>query len=145
MIPDGVAIITNNVTQAGFGRTRPNSDFYYLTGVDVPDAKLILVPEKVARKAPDSEYWKTTIYLPSRDPRRGVWDDIRLFPGEEARKETGIDNSADLNTFYSAVGRLLHLTDTLYLPLGTSSVSPQNLSPELLFAENIKKIIREEK
>jgi hypothetical protein len=69
IIPDGVAIITNNVTRAGFGRTRPNSDFYYLTGVDVPDAKLILVPEKVARKAPDLEYGKTTIYLPSRDPR----------------------------------------------------------------------------
>jgi Xaa-Pro aminopeptidase len=64
-----------------------------------------------------------------------------FFREKRRERKTGIDNSADLNTFYSAVGRLLHLTDTLYLPLGTSSFSPQNLSPELLFAESVIKII----
>jgi len=142
LIPDGVAIIVNSpTTRVDFGLPRPNDDFYYLTGVDVPDAKLILVPEKVAKRSANPEYWKTTLYLPSRDWRKGVWDDPQLFPGEEAEGETGIENTADLNTFYTAISRLSNITDVVYCPLGARGTSPQNLAPEYLFVESLKPIL----
>jgi len=142
LIPDGVAIIINSpTTEVDFGLPRPNEDFFYLTGVDVPDAKLILVPEKVAKKCANPEYWKTTLYLPSRDWRKGVWDDPQLFPGEEAEKETGMENTADLSTFYTAVSRLSNITDVVYCPLGTRVTSAQNLTPESQFVQSIEHLL----
>jgi len=140
LISDGVAII---VSPPSLGAVPPNpdSDFYYFTGVGIPDAKLILVPEKIAKKGSSPEYWKTTLYLPPQDPRRGVWSDIQLFPGKEAEKATGIENTTDLNTFYAAVSRLSNITDVVYLQDGARVTSGQELPPELQFAENIKKIL----
>jgi len=141
LIPDGVAILVNTSSRTGFGRTRPNADFYYLTGVDVPDAKLILVPQKIAKKLPKPEYWNTTLYLPPKDPRRGVWDDVQLFPGDEAVKQTGIENTAELSTFNSAVSRLATITDVVYLPIGSGAPSPLVPSGGMEFVESIKRIL----
>jgi len=141
MIPDGVAVFVNTSSRAGFGRTRPNGDFYYLTGVDVPDAKLILVPDKIAKNLPKPEYWKTTLYLPPKDPRRGVWDDVQLFPGDDAATQTGIENTADLSTFNSAVSRLATITDTVYLSFGSGAPTPRGPSGAMEFVESIKRIL----
>ncbi len=132
MISDGIAIMISSPDS----RRNPGSNFHYLTGVDVPDAKLILIPEKVAKRAPKPEYWKTTLYLPPKDPRRGVWSDVQLFPGEKAEKETGIENTADLNTFYAAVSRLANIIDVVYIPYRRRGPSPQDSA-----LENIKKIL----
>ena len=141
VISDGVAILVNTSTPAGFGRTRPNSDFYYLTGVNVPNAKLILVPENVARKATNPEYWKSTLYLPTKDPRRGVWDDVQLFPGKEALLETGIDNTADLSAFETAVSRLATITDVVYIASRSGAAARPGASAEIPFAETVKRLL----
>ncbi|MFB0565709.1 MAG: aminopeptidase P N-terminal domain-containing protein [Candidatus Aminicenantaceae bacterium] len=138
-IPDGVAIIINY--SGSFGRARANPEFYYLTGVDVPDAKLILIPETVAEKTSRPEFWRTTLYLPSKDPRRGVWDDPQLFPGKKAEEATGIENTADLSVFYSDVSKLGSITDTVYLSYRTNVRSLQRLPSDLEFVENIRKIL----
>jgi len=129
LISDGVAVISNSSGISG--RTRTNPEFYYLTGVDVPDAKIILIPLEIAEKTSNPESWKTTLYLPPKDPRKGVWDDPELFPGEEAMKETGIENTADINVFNSDLAKLSSITDTIYLAYGT----------QVQFVENIKKIM----
>jgi len=141
VISDGVAIMVNTSTRAGFGRNRPNSDFYYLTGVDVPDARLILVPEKVAKKTPNPEYWKSTLYLPAKDPRAGTWNDVQLFPGEEAMRITGIENTADLNAFGAAVSRLAAVTDVVYLAFGSGAASRPGASPDMPFVETVKRTL----
>ena len=140
LISDGVAVIVSPPS-SGAVPPNPDSDFYYFTGVGIPEAILILVPEKIAKKGSSPEYWKTTLYLPPRDPRRGVWSDVQLFSGKEAEKATGIENTADLDTFYAAVSRLSNITDVVYLQDGARVASGQELPPELRFAENIKKIL----
>ena len=81
-ISDGVAIVSN--FSGLMARMGPDRDFYYLTGVDVPGAKLILIPKDIAAKSSHPEFWKTTLYLPPDNPAYGVWDDPMLFPGKEA-------------------------------------------------------------
>jgi Xaa-Pro aminopeptidase len=139
LVSDGVVIISNY--SGSFGRARTNQEFYYLTGVDVPGARLILVPEKVAQKTPKPESWKTTLYLPSEDPRGGVWDDPQLFPGEQASRETGIENTADLKNFYSDVSKLSNITETIYISYGSRIQSLRQLPSGLELVDEIKKIL----
>ncbi|MEP6472010.1 MAG: aminopeptidase P N-terminal domain-containing protein, partial [Acidobacteriota bacterium] len=56
----GVAILQGAPTPDGYTRFRQSNDFYYLSGVEVPNAYLLLDP--VERK--------TTLYLPHRNERR---------------------------------------------------------------------------
>lgn len=138
-ITDGVAIITNY--SGVLARTRTDPEFLYLTGVQIPGAKLILIPKEIAAESDHPEFWKTTLYLPSKNPRGGVWDDMELYPGEEAEKETGIENTASLDTFSSHVARLGNITDTVYLSLGSNVMSLEQLPSNLEFANSIKKIL----
>jgi len=138
-ISDGVVIIVNY--SGALARTRTNPELFYLTGVDIPDAKLILIPKEIAAKSQHPEFWKTTLYLPSKDPRRGVWDDPQLYPGEEAVEETGIENTADLNAFSSHLARLGNITDTVYLSLSSNVLSLVELPSGLKFVDTVKKIL----
>jgi len=130
---DGVIIITNTPSQG-----TASAEFYYLTGVEVSGARLIIIPPSIAAKASHPEFWQTTLYLPPKDPRAGVWDDPELFAGEEAREETGIENVVPLDRFYSDLIRLGALTDTIYLPLRGGISQMGELSPDLRFAQTLK-------
>jgi len=138
-ITDGVAIVVN--FSGVLARTRTDPEFLYLTGVDTPGSKLILVPKEIAAKSEFPEFWKTTLYLPSKNPRGGVWDDMELYPGEEAKQATGIKNTANLSAFSSHVARLGNITDTIYLSLNSNVMSLEQLPSNLEFVNNIKKIL----
>lgn len=138
-ITDGVAIVVNY--SGVLARARTDPEFLYLTGVDTPGAKLILMPKEIAEKSSFPEFWKTTLYLPSKNPRGNVWDDMELYPGEMAEKETGIENTANLNTFSSDVAKLGNITDTIYLSLNSNVMSLEQLPSNLEFADSIKKIL----
>ena len=85
LISDGVALIGNDLVGIA-ARRGVNEDFYYLTGVDIAGAKLILVPSLIAGKTGKSEFWKTTLYLPPKSPASGISDDYRLTPGPSIRR-----------------------------------------------------------
>jgi len=138
-ISDGVAIVSNY--SGLLARMRTDSGFYYLTGVDVPGAKLILIPKDIAAKSSHPEFWKTTLYLPPDNPVYGVWDDPMLFPGKEAEKATGIENTAALHSFDTHVARLGNITDTIYLYYNANVLAAGDLSSGTPLVERIKKII----
>ena len=62
---------------------RQDNNFYYLTGVEVPNALLLI----------DGVRHQSILFLP---PRNGLerWEGPRLYPGSEARKITGLDEVA---------------------------------------------------
>jgi Xaa-Pro aminopeptidase len=138
-ITDGVAIVVNY--SGVLARTRTDPEFLYLTGVDTSGAKLILIPKEIAAKSNFPEFWKTTLYLPSKNPRGGVWDDMELYPGEKSEKTTGIKNTANLSAFSSHVARLGNITDTIYLSLNSNVMSLEQLPSNLEFVNSIKKIL----
>jgi Xaa-Pro aminopeptidase len=61
---------------------RQDSDFYYLTGFDEPDALLVLAPEHPEQK--------TVLFLRDRDREKEIWDGTRLGV-ERAPDALGID------------------------------------------------------
>ncbi len=138
-ISDGVAIVSNY--SGLLARIGTDLNFYYLTGVDVPGAKLILIPKDLAATSPHPEFWRTTLYLPPDNPAYGVWDDPMLFPGEGAEKATGIKNTAALHSFDTHVARLGSITDTVYLYYNANILAAGDLSSGTPLVEKIKKII----
>ncbi len=87
--PDGIIIVGN----AG------SANAAWLTGAGGREARLVLVPEPVRRKAARSGV-ESTLFLPPASPRWGVWDDPELSPGEEAALRTGVSRTAELKDFY---------------------------------------------
>jgi Xaa-Pro aminopeptidase len=77
---------------------RQNDYFFYLTGLESPDAWLILVAGPAA---------ETHLLLPRRNPQSERWTGPKLGPGEDAARLTGIAN--------------IHATDDLNAVLGTAA------------------------
>ncbi len=63
---------------------RPDPDFYYLTGLAVPGAALLLDPAGTVDGA------KEVLFLEPPNTRRDLWAGTRIGPGEEATRATGI-------------------------------------------------------
>ena len=138
-ISDGVAIIANY--SGTLARFRTDPEFLYLTGVDVPGARLILIPKERAVKSQNPDTWLSTLYLPPKSPSYGVWDDPLLSPGEEAERATAMENTAPLDSFSTHVARLGSLTDTIYLSLGSNFLSYDGSTSGISLVEEIKKIL----
>ena len=57
---------------------RPNTDLYYLTGVEEPEALAILTPH-------DPEH-RFTLFVRPRDPEKETWNGPRAGPGRPTRR-----------------------------------------------------------
>jgi Xaa-Pro aminopeptidase len=75
---------------------RQDSDFYYLTGFDEPDAVLVLLGGETPR---------SILFVNARDPEREVWDGERL--GVEGAKALGIDEALPVAELDERLPRLL--------------------------------------
>ena len=98
------------------------AEFFYLTGVQSNVAKLILIPDQVANRTPRPEAWQTTLYLPVKTSRHGVWDDTPLCYKDNTENLTGISANAPLDVFYGDLTKLGNITNTIYIPFRPSSI-----------------------
>jgi Xaa-Pro aminopeptidase len=105
-IGDGVAILQGAAERAGYLKFRQNNQFFYLTGVEVPRALLIL----------DGRAKTTTLFLPARDERMERSEGPMLIPGPEAEKLTGISKVLPREEFADALAALAREGRTLFLP-----------------------------
>ena len=81
--PKAVALLQGAPTPVGYARFRQSTDFYYLSGIEVPNAYLLLDPLER----------RTTLYLPHRNERRELGEGkvLSAEDAEEVKKLTGID------------------------------------------------------
>jgi Xaa-Pro aminopeptidase len=103
---------------------RENNDFFYLTGVETPDAWLVLVARK---SGPD----QTLLYLPSRDTAMEKWTGARLGPGQEASGVTGIPDVRPAEQAEAQIKKLV-LDDASAARAGALFVSARGPDSELL-------------
>lgn len=87
----------------------PDANFYYLTGLETPEAVLVLWPD-----APREE-WKEVLFLPPADPVYERWNGPRLHPESEEVKNLGFHSVMSLTQFNSMLGRFLRQTETLWM------------------------------
>jgi Xaa-Pro aminopeptidase len=81
IIPSARTVLRNSDTPYPF---RQNSDFFYLTGFNEPDALLVLAPRRGEGRS--------ALFLRARDSEREVWDGARLGV-ERAAQTIGVDQA----------------------------------------------------
>jgi Xaa-Pro aminopeptidase len=117
-IGDGVAIIQGTAETGNALKFRQNNQFYYLTGVEVPRAILLV----------DGKTRRSTLFLPPRDERKERSEGPVLTPGPEAAQLTGMDAVDVRDGFEGALKQAAASPRAAYLPfrpevLGGASVS----------------------
>ena len=89
-------------------RFRQDSDFYYLTGFEEPDAIAVIAPARPA---------KYTLFVRPRDPEQEIWVGRRAGV-EGAKSDLGADQSYPIADFDSMLQDILDGADQLYYRLG---------------------------
>ena len=111
MAPNSVAIIPSarEATRSNdtHYRFRQDSDFFYLTGFEEPDAIAVIKPNQY------------TLFVRPRDPEREIWDGRRAGV-EGAKKDFGADESFPTGEFAEKLQEALDGADTLYYRLGVN-------------------------
>ena len=83
---NGVAVMIGATDARGYGDVgtfRQDASFFYLTGVEVPGAVVVIEPDR------------DTLFLPARRPNLEVWTGPKLGPGAEAEALLGFDRVLD--------------------------------------------------
>ncbi|WP_432696890.1 Xaa-Pro aminopeptidase [Marinobacterium sp. YM272] len=89
---------------------RQNSDFYYLTGFNEPDALLLLKPGR--------EEGEVVLFCPPRDPAMEIWTGYRAGP-EGCVERFGADQAFDLDEQDEHIPELLDGARRLYYAVGS--------------------------
>src|ERR1041384_4915059 len=109
MAPKSVAIIpgAHDTTRSNdtHYRFRQNSDFFYLTGFEEPDAIAVIKDQKY------------TLFVRPRDPEREIWDGRRAGV-EGAKGEFGAADAFPTEEFNSRLAEFLDGAEVLYPPRG---------------------------
>ncbi|HEY0078132.1 MAG TPA: Xaa-Pro aminopeptidase [Pyrinomonadaceae bacterium] len=93
-------------------RFRQDSDFFYLTGFNEPEA--------IAVVAPSHEEHRYTLFVRPRDPEREVWNGRRAGV-EGAKSEYGADAAFNIGEFPEKLGELIGGARNLYYRLGSDA------------------------
>lgn len=107
---------------------RQHNTFFYLTGLETPDAWLLL-----AASGPDTT--ETALFLPPRDPRQERWTGLRLGPDGAAARLSGIARVLPLDSLPRGVSAAWRRTrGPVYVPLDQTTRHERRVL-ELVFAE----------
>lgn len=120
--PDAVIAVAAAPVRLRNGDTpypyRQDSDFWYLTGLDEPDAVLVLTPNGPV---------ESTLFLRPKDPERERWDGDRL--GLEAAVDAlGVDRALDIANLDQVLPDLLSDRQGLYYLMGQHAAFEQHLN-----------------
>jgi Xaa-Pro aminopeptidase len=119
---DGIAILPaapirqrNNDVDYNY---RQDSDFYYLTGFNEPDAVAVLIPGRAA-----AEY---ILFLRERDPEREFWDGKRAGPAG-AVEEYGADDAFPIEDIDEILPGLLEKRSRVFYTMGLNQEFDQHV------------------
>jgi Xaa-Pro aminopeptidase len=89
-------------------RYRQNSDFFYLTGFEEPDAIAVIAP---------AQEKKFTLFVRPRDPERAIWDGYRAGV-EGAKSDYSADEAFPIADFDARLPEILDGPASLYYAFG---------------------------
>lgn len=126
-IPDGIAIFLGAQTRSDFDSFRQNNNFYYFTGVETPNAILVL----------DGTKKKSHLFVPTFSARERRSEGPQLEPGNKAQELTGLDRVHPLDGFIPFLAFLLVRggAETVYVSTWPEEVP----APDTAFAQFIKR------
>jgi len=113
-IGEGVAVIHGSSEWSGFRTFRQNAQFFYLTGVEVPRALLII----------DGKARAATLFLPAAPPPRNsryAVDPFTLYADDSTKQLTGIENVRDREAVMGVLTDLAKQHRQFYAPFRSES------------------------
>ena len=112
MKTNSIAVFNSNDEMPSNGdalyRYAPNSDLYWLTGIEQEDSMLVLFPNN-----PDEKY-REVLVLVRPNELKEKWDGKRLR-AEEATQISGIKTIVWLDSLDALLQPWVHLAETIYL------------------------------
>jgi Xaa-Pro aminopeptidase len=98
---EAIVVLQGAPTPGNFERFRQANDFYYLTGLESPNAYLLL----------NGRSRQATLYLPHRHPRREFMDGKTLSfeDADEVKRLSGIDSVSPAEALTEDLARLTHM------------------------------------
>jgi Xaa-Pro aminopeptidase len=111
-IGSGVAIITGATEQPNYEKFKQNKQFFYLCGVEVPRAILLI----------DGRPKTSTLFLPARTPASDRSEGPLLAPGAESQKITGIESVVDRTTFDGVLKQVAAERRNIHVPFREESI-----------------------
>ena len=102
-------------------RFRQDSDFFYLTGFEEPDAIAVIKP---------GETHEYALFVRPRDPEREIWDGRRAGV-EGAKREFGASEAFPIDEFQSLLPEILNDAEILYYRLGVNSDLDEKIIREI--------------
>jgi Xaa-Pro aminopeptidase len=116
-IGDGVAILLGTPGPPGEMPFRQNSQFFYLTGVTEPRARVIV----------DGRAKTATVYLqPKNDRRDASMFGPALAPGADTAKALGVDAAVPAADFTAAVANIAGEARAIYTPFAAEVLGSQS-------------------
>ena len=112
LLPNSLAVVNSNdvlpTNADGVLLLRPNSDLFYLTGIEQEETILLLYPDA------HEENQREILFLREPNPLAETWEGHKLTK-EEARKISGIKRVEWLSEFHGIFHRLMCECDHAYL------------------------------
>jgi len=108
-----VAVLQGASSTRAYIAFRQDNNFYYLTGVEAPDALLLL----------DAPRHHSILFLPGQNKETEKWEGPRLYPGPEARNRTGIDEVLESSQFGDELEKRKGAFQTLYTPFTPEEIA----------------------
>lgn len=131
--PGSMAVVISNdmmpTNSDGLMKYRPNSDLFWLTGVEQEESILVLFPD-----APDPNF-KEVLFLRETSELIAIWEGKKLSK-EEAKERTGIQNIVWLSDFNKIFRNLI--TDAEYVYINSNEHKRAVIEVETRAARFIK-------
>lgn len=103
-IGDGIAILQGAELPEAYVKFRQDNNFYYLTGVEAPNAVLIL----------DGKTQRSVLFVPDKISG-DIKQEARILPGEKATALYKVNAVRSLNDFTATLNRYASLNQPFYL------------------------------
>jgi Xaa-Pro aminopeptidase len=124
-IGDGVAVLQGAPEPPAELPFRQSNDFFYLTGVEIPRALLLI----------DGRSKRSTLFLPAATERRDRMFGEELAPGDQAERITGIESVVDRNDFGGVLAAAVGAGRALYIPFRPAANGGGSSSDAVAFAK----------
>jgi len=111
-VGQGVAVISGATEQPNYEKFKQNKQFFYLTGIEVPRAMLII----------DGRAKQSTLFLPARTAAMDRSEGPLLAPGRDAQALTGIEAVVDRTTFDAAIKEIGAQARMIFMPFRAESI-----------------------
>lgn len=113
---DGIAVLSASPERVRsrdtLYRYRPDSDFYYLTGFEEPEAVAVLIPNRA--------HGEFLLFCRERNPEKEVWDGARAGP-DGAVERFGADDAFPVGDIDEILPGLLEQSERVYYSMGVAA------------------------